>query len=157
MRSKADQDLAEGLDRAVTAINKVYYEQGRVDTLDWRTQCDKTSDSLLRSCFVVCLAGQLPPAAARGAWRRLSMTAMNRWAQVPPPVNKDMYAYAVPLSEGKSKDPLLLVRGTLQLFVSAVASNPSAVTDITAFSEHAQSLVVEVRASVQVDLCAVSQ
>ena len=85
------------------------------------------------------------------------MTAMNRWAQVPPPVNKDMYAYAVPLSEGKSKDPLLLVRGTLQLFVSAVASNPSAVTDITAFSEHAQSLVVEVRASVQVDLCAVSQ
>ena len=70
VRSKADQDLAEGLDRAVTAINKVYYEQGRVDTLDWRTQCDNTSDSLLRSCFVIVLAGQLAPTAAFQAWRR---------------------------------------------------------------------------------------
>lgn len=154
MRSKADQELAEGLDRAVTTINKVYYEQGRVATFDWRTQCDNTSDSLLRSCFVIVLAGQLAPAAAFQAWRRLSMSAVKRWAQVRA---KDQHAYGVYLSEGKYKDPLLLVRGTLQLFVSAVASNPSAVTDITAFSEHAQSLVEEVRASVQVDLCGMSQ
>ena len=58
------------------------------------------------------------------------MSALKRWAQVRA---KDQPDYAVYLSEGKNKDPLLLVRGTLQLFVSAVASNPSAVTDIAAF------------------------
>ena len=57
------------------------------------------------------------------------MTAMKRWAQVQPPARKDAYAYRVPVSKGKNKDPMLLFRGTLQLVISAVASNPAVVTN----------------------------
>ena len=147
MRHHEDQTLAKALSLSVQKIREVYASTSSVCDFSWRSECS-TAPTRLRACFELMGGNLLAPAPAAKAWKQFNMSAMTRWSQPKPPEGPEVHKSRVPTSD---EDPLLLVRGTLQLFAMAVGSSSTAdIKDVQAFYRCAATVVQAARAKAQV-------